>query len=196
MKKDMLMTFVDYFIVLLLSFFGLLVFSWMLEFSWGYTAYSAIFCLILFGMIYSRAWNRAKKDIKQKIEIISVKNGIKMALPLLLFNLLVILLFALIQSNIIPIRDLVLRITYEFPENQPRVEHQIIFLDMLTPYIRIWFAYLVGFMGEITSVLVLLLSPALIFSGGILGYFAGMKKFYISEVILATKEKVKEKFNE
>jgi hypothetical protein len=192
----MWMTFVDYLIVLLLSFFGLMVFSWLLGFSWGYAVYGAVFCLVLFGMIYARGWNAAKKDGKDKTRDAEIVNGIRLIAPLVLFNLIVILLFALVKYNLLPVRDLIVKTVFEFPENQPRIEHQITFYDTLTPYIRVWFSYLVGFMGEATAVSVLLISPVLIAGGGVLGYFAGMKKFYISDVIFKTKEKMKEKFNE
>jgi len=195
-KKAMLMMFVDYLICLGLQLLGLLIFSWMFRFSWGYLAYSVIFILVLFGLVYSRAHNTAKRDLKHKIVRGPYTEGLLLALPLTAFNLLVIVLFALLQSNIIPIGDNVVKILYSFPENEPRVATEVLLIDRVTPVVRIWFSHLVGFMSEKTSAFTLLISPVVTILGGFFGYYAGTRKFYISEVIAKAQNKVKDKFNE
>ncbi len=195
-KKAMLMMFADYLLCLLLQLFGLFIFAWMLSYSWGYPAYSALFSLILFGLLYSRAHNTAKRDLKQKDLHRTAAEGLILATPLAAFNLLLILLFALIQSNIIPIRDIVMNTVYSFPDNEPRVATDVLLIDYITPFIRIWFGMLIGFMQENTSALLLLLNPVLTLAAGFLGYLAGRRKFYLSDLIFSAKEKVKDKFNE
>ena len=196
-KKPMLMTFVDYLLTLLFSFLGLLMLAWLLNFQWGSAAYSAIFTLVLFGTLYSRSWNTAKRDLKNKDHTVRLWTGLKIVLPLTIVNLVMIGLFALIQQNIIPIRDIVVSSYYVFPENEPRQLQNILLIDYLVPAIRIWFSFLTGFMAvDHTSPLILLIAPAVTLAGGGLGYYAGAKKFMLADAIYKSTEKVKEKFNE
>ncbi len=194
--KTMLMTFVDYLLCVVLQLLGMFIFSWLLNFSWGYMAYSLIFALILFGMLYSRTHNAAKRDLRKKENRPGLSEGIMMVLPLAALNLFLILIFGLIQFNVVPVRDLVVSTVYTFPDNEPRIMTEISLYESIVPFIRIWFGVLVGFMSEKTSVLVLLLMPILNLAAGFLGYLAGTKKFFLSDVLFTTKEKVKEKFNE
>ncbi len=198
MKKNSLFMFLDYLLVLFLSVFGIFIFSWMLEFSWGYTVYSVIFSLIFFGMMYSRSWKTAKKELKNKERVPKLTDGILLTLPFVIFNLLVIAVFSLIFYNIIPIRDNVVSIFYSFAANEPRVRNEITLIENLIPIVRIWFAPFIGFMQSAneTSPLIMLISPVLTIAASLLGYFLGMKKYYISEGIVNVTEKVKEKFNE
>lgn len=195
-KKTALFMFVDYLICLFLQLIGLFVLSWLLNFSWGYFAYSTLFSLVLFGFMYSRAHNAAKKDIKRKEAKSPFTEGLLMAAPLVIFNLIIIGVYALLEANIIPARDILVKTLYSFPENEPRVATDVFLLDYITPIVRIWFGTLVGFMGSKTSPLCLLISPAITLLGGFLGYFAGSKKFYISDLIVKAQEKIKNKFNE
>ncbi|MBR6728865.1 MAG: hypothetical protein IKL80_01790, partial [Clostridia bacterium] len=143
-KKTMLMLFVDYLLSILIQLFGLFVLSWMLDYSWGFCAYSVIFTLVLFGMLYSRVHNAADKALKRK-ELKPATEGLIMAAPLAIFNLVVILFFALVKSNLLPIGDAVMNTVYTFPDNQPRVETHVLFIEYLTMIIRVWFGFLVGF---------------------------------------------------
>lgn len=198
MKKNSLLMFVDYFLVIIMCMLGIMIFSWLLSFSWGYVAYSVFFSLVFFGMIYSRAWKTAKKELKNKERKPKISDGFKISLPLTVFNILVIAFFALVLYNIIPIRDNVVNIVYSFAANEPRVRSEILFINYIVPIVRIWFAPLIGFMPQSgnTSPLILLLSPIITVSASLLGYFLGMKKYYISDSIAKVSGKVKDKFNE
>lgn len=198
MKKSSLFMFLDYLLVLFLSVFGIFIFSWMLEFSWGYPVYSVIFTLVFFGMIYSRSWKTAKKELKNKERVPKLTDGILVALPFAIFNVVVIIAFALVFYNIIPIRDNVVNIFYSFEPNEARVRNEVTLIENLIPIVRIWFAPFIGFMqtANKTSPLIMLLSPVLTIGASVLGYFLGMKKYYISDSIVNVTEKVKEKFNE
>lgn len=196
-RKCKAMLFVDYLLTLLFSLFGLMLFSWLFKFSWGYPVYSVLFTLIFFGLIYSRCWNKAKSDIKYQKDEVRLTRAVKMVLPLTIVFLVIIALFALVKYNIIPIRDIVVDVRYILEENQPRQTYNVLLFDNIVPIVRILFTFLVGFQPEQeTSELIFLIAPAITLLGGILGYYAGMRKFYISEVILKTQQKAKDKFNE
>lgn len=196
-RKCKLMLFVDYLLTLLLCVFGLFILSWLLNYSWGYIAYSVLFTLIFFGLVYSRCWNKAKSDLKYQKETVKLTNALRMVAPLTIFFLVIAALFALIKFNIIPIRDIVTEVRYVLEENQPRQVHNIVLFDTVVPIIRILFSFLIGFQpADSTSALTLLIAPAVTVLAGVLGYLAGMRKFYISEVIIKTQQKAKDKFNE
>ena len=78
------------------------------------------------------------------------------------------------------------------------MRNEITLIENLIPIVRIWFAPFIGFMQSAneTSPLIMLISPVLTIAASLLGYFLGMKKYYISEGIVNVTEKVKEKFNE
>ncbi len=194
--KTILLTFVDHLLCMVLQLFGLFAFSWLLNSVWGSVIYSVVFTLILFGMLYARVHNAAKRDLRKKENCPGLSEGILMVLPLCVFNLFIVLIFGLIQSNIIPIRDIVVNTVYTFPDNEARVMTEVLLYDSIVPFVRIWFGVLVGFMQEETSAWILLLMPILNLLAGFLGYLAGTKKFFLSELLFKAKEKVKEKFNE
>ncbi len=195
-KKTMLMMFADFGVCLALQLIGLFILSWMFRFSWGYVVYSIIFTLIFFGMIFSRAHNTAKRNLLHKDLTKTKAEGLLLAAPLAIFNTLLIVLFALIQSNIIPLRDLVVNTIYTFPDNAPRIATDVFLIDYIIGFLRIWFGGLIGFMPEKTTPLILLISPASTLLAGFLGYFAGLKKFYLLDMFIVAKKKVVNKFNE
>ncbi len=194
--KTALFMFVDYLLCILLQMFGLFVLSWTLQFPWGYPAYSAIFSLILFGLLYSRAHKAAKRDSRLKENQPGMWEGLRMAIPLAVLNLVIILAFALIEYNVVPVRDLVIKTIYRFPDNAPREKLDVLLIDSIIPFIRVWFGALVGFMKENTTTLILFIMPILNLAAGFLGYYAGRKKFFIADYIFRAKEKMKDKFNE
>ncbi len=195
-KKTMLMLFVDYLLCLLLQMLGVFLFSWVLNFSWGYVVYSIFFCSVLFGMMYVRVHNAAKRDLRNREKEHRATEGLIMAAPVAGFNLLLIVGFVLIRSNIIPLGNVVMSTSYSFPDNAPRVATEVLFIDYLTPFIRFWFSALSGFFGKSTRWAVLLIMPLLNLAAGYLGYLARMKKFFLADKVFNAGEKVKEKFNE
>ncbi|MBR6728752.1 MAG: hypothetical protein IKL80_01200 [Clostridia bacterium] len=194
--KSSLFMFLDYLLSLLLQFFGLFLFSWVLANDWGTVFYSAIFTLVLFGLIYSRAHKAAIKDVKHKELRPVYTEGLHLAAPLAVFNLIIVVLYALLDAGIIPAKDVLVQTLYSFPDNQPRFATEVFLFDYIVPVVRLWFGSLVGFIGSATPALVLLINPAVILAGGFAGYLAGTKKLYISEKIAEIIQKIKEKFNE
>lgn len=196
-KKCKLMLFVDYLIALLLSLFGLMIFSWLLNYSWGFPLYSVLFTLIYFGLVYSRCWNKAKSDLKYQKEEMHFTRAFRLVLPLTLTLSVLILLFALIQYNIIPIRDLVTDVHYILEENQPRRAESITLFSSVVPVMRILFAFVNGFQPtESTHAAVFLIVPAVTLLAGFAGYSAGKNRFYLSELFFKAQQKAKDKFNE
>ncbi len=196
-KKCKLMLFADYLIVLVLSLFGLMIFSWLLQYSWGFPLYSVVFTLIYFGMIYSRCWNKAKSDLKYHKEDLRYVRAFRLVLPLTVTLLVLIALFALIQYNIIPIRDLVTSVRYVIEENQPRRAENVVLFSTIVPVMRVLFAFVNGFQPlDSTQTAVFLIAPAVTVAAGFAGYYAGLRKFYLSEVIFKAQQKAKDKFNE
>ncbi len=193
--KTMLLLFCDYLLCLLLQLICLMTFSMLIKFSLGSLLYSVFFCLVLFSMLYSRTHFAAKKDLLKKVKR-PIYEGFIMALPLAAFNLLLAVGFSLIQSNLIPVRDIVLDTLYSFPDNAPRVATDVLLIDVLTPWIRAWFGTFLGFMQQGVPAFLPFIMPILNLLAGFLGYLAGSKKIFLSDYIFVVKEKVKEKFNE
>ncbi|MBR5156996.1 MAG: hypothetical protein IKW59_04425 [Clostridia bacterium] len=196
-KKCILMMFAEFLLTLLISVFGFMLLSWTFDYSWGMPVYSIIFTLVFFAFIYCRMWNKAKSDIKYQKENVSLKHAFKVILPLAAFLAVIVALFGLIKLNIIPVRDIVTDVQYILEENQPRQIHEVLLIDNLNLVMRALFIFLIGFFkSSDTSVLILFVAPAVVVVAGLLGYFAGMRKFYLSDVIAGAQQKVKDKFNE
>ena len=196
-KKCVLMMFAEFLLTLLISAFGFMLLSWTFDYSWGTTVYSIIFTLVFFAFVYCRMWNKAKSDIKYQKDNVNLKHAIKVILPLAAFLAVIVAIFGLIKLNVIPIRDIVTDVQYILEENQPRQIREVLLIDNLNLVVRVLFIFLIGFFkSSETSVLILFVAPAIVVIAGLLGYFAGMKKFYLSDVIAQTQQKVKDKFNE
>ena len=196
-KKCVLMMFVEFLLTLLISMFGFMLLSWTFDYSWGIKVYSVIFTLVFFAFVYCRMWNKAKSDIKYQKGNLNLKHAFKLILPFAAFLAIIVTLFGLIKLNVIPIRDIVVDVQYILEENQPRQIHEVLLIDNLNLIMRALFIFLIGFLSpNNASVLVLFIAPAIVVVAGLAGYFAGMKKFYLSDVIAQTQQKVKDKFNE
>ena len=193
MKKNSWLMLVDYLLTLILSIFGIFILSWMLDYSWGYWVYSGVFTFIFSALIYSRAWNTAKRELRNKERKPRVSDGVILSLPLLVFTSLIVIAFGLIYYNIIPIRDNVVDIVYSFKANEPKLRTEILLIDYLTPIVRLIFAPLIGFMHKVgkTSPLTMLIIPALTVCASTLGYYLGMKKYYISDEIMKVSTKLR-----
>ena len=193
--KTMLMMFLDYGLCLLLSLLTLAVFAMLFKFTWANITFSTLVCLAMFGLVYSRSHRAAKSDMLYKVER-SWYEGLMLVLPLAVLNFVLALAFTLIQIDLVPVRDIVVDISYSFPDNAPRVANEILLIDAITPVVRLWFAPIIGYMRESTPGALLFVVPLINLVGGFLGYIAGQKKFFLSDYIFVAKEKVKEKFNE
>ncbi len=198
MKKSSFLMFLDYLLILVLWLLGIFIFSWMLELKGGFIIYSILYTLIFFGMMYSRAWKAAKIELKNKERTPHVTDALLVCMPFVLFNMIIILGYSLIFYNVIPIRDNVVDIIYSFEPNMPRVRNEILLINNLSPIVRIWFAPFAGFLtiAEKYSPVIFLISPIITIVASLLGYFLGLRKYYLSDTIMNISEKVKEKFNE
>lgn len=191
-KKQKWLIVSDYLINLVLSLFGLLVFSYIMKFSWGYIVYSVFFCLSLFAFLYSRLYTSAKIDLRtNEARLI---NAIKMVLPLLIGIFALILLYSLFYYNIIPADDVILKSVVNSETNEVST---LTLLDCIKLFARVCFFNLTGFMaGRDTLPYILLINPVVIIISAFVGYWCGMKKIYLSDNISALIDKIKNKFDE
>ena len=79
-RKLKALMFLDYGKNVLLSLFGLLVFSWLFKFKAGHFVFSLIFCLTQFAFFYSRGSLAAKIDMRTKED--NIKKALELAFPL------------------------------------------------------------------------------------------------------------------
>ena len=195
-KKCKWMLFADYLLALLISVLGFMVFSWMLNSPLGALLYSVVMSLIFFGLVYSRCWKKARSDLKYQ-EAKGISGILKLVAPITIVFLIVIVIFALIKYNIIPIRDIVTDVRYIIEDNQPRQKVEILMYDSFVQAYRLVFLFLLGLHPQDdVSVLVLMIAPLFCVLGGISGYYAGLKNFYLTSFIDKTGQKFKDKFNE
>ncbi|MBE7035576.1 MAG: hypothetical protein E7402_05650 [Ruminococcaceae bacterium] len=195
-KKTTLFMFVDYGICFLLQFFGLYIMVLVQNIPWGPPLYSILFCAILFIFHYVRTNKAARHDLTYETGAHSPWTGLFLALPLVVLHLIIIGFYALIQTDFLPLGDIVIRTVYEFPDNAPRQAVDFILLDYATPVVRLWFFSLLGFTSEKTSALLLLIVPVLTLIAGWTGYLAGLKNFSALEAYDALQKKLIKKFND
>ncbi len=195
-RKNMWMMFGDYLILLIIQAFTLLAFSWLLDFAWGAICYSAICAVVVFFMPYTRAHKAAVYDLKNKEQRPNSWGGVRLVLPFFIVTSLIALFYVLLDTNVLPFRDVVLNTLYQFPDDAPRVETQVFLIDTVSVYIRIFYAPFIGFMQGKTPHGVLFLLPVLYGVGACLGYFAGLRGFYLGKHLFRFKDVVVEKFNE
>lgn len=195
-KKCKLMLFADYLLAILISVLGFMVFSWMLSVPLGAWLYSVVMSLVFFGLIYSRCWKKARSDLKYQ-EAKGIGDILKLVAPVTIVFLIVIVIFVLVKYNIIPIRDIVTDVRYIIEDNQPRQKVEILMYDSFVQVYRLIFLFLIGFHPlDDVSVSALMIAPLFCVLGGISGYYAGLKNFYLTSLIDKTGQKVKDKFNE
>lgn len=196
-KKTALKTLVDYVITLLFCIFGVLFFGWMLYLSWGQLAYSGLMCFLLFGLIYARLHRVGGRDANRPAEEQpSLWFGLQPTLPLAGGLLILALFYWLLEINVLPWGNAIMRTVYVFPDFAPRVAEHVFLMDYITPIIRFIFAPAAGFMQQTTTALALVIVPGLILLGGFLGYVAGRKRFFFGVHVFKAEKKLHDKFNE
>lgn len=193
-KKYYVLPFLDNLLAVLVSllftmFFG----SWFQMKAFG-IAMGLIMTLVMCGFVYSRMWKLSRKNTRYGYGL-KPSDGVKFVLPLAIFSLLVILFFFLAQQNIIPLKEIVLKTYYTFPDNQPRVAVHISPFDYVTIFTRFWFAYLLGF-SQNTHVYIFVIAPILMVLSGALGFRLGAENKEVLDQYVKTVKKAKDKFNE
>ncbi len=173
--------------VLFLVFFG----SWLKS-----PVFSAVFTfamlVALFGFIYSRMWKLSRKNTQRRVGLTS-KDFLKFILPLVIFELVVIIFYCLCETGIIPFDEILIDSYYRFPDNAARELIKISLFDYVGPVIMVWFSYLTGVASR---GYILFIAPLISLAAAMSGYFLGSNNKQIQEYYIKATEKAKKKFNE
>ena len=189
-KKLKLLTFADYFINLVVSLLGLIIFAWLFTCSWGTFVYSIIFSVTLFAFMYSRGSLAAKIDLRENNA--PLINALWLVLPLLVTLLLITLVYSLIVYNIISIGNII--VLSKVTEEGETIH--FLFRDVASAVIRVLFFNITGFIeSNPINPLFLLISPATITSGAFLGYYLRRKNIYLSNYFTKATKFIIDKFN-
>ncbi len=192
--KHYLFPFLDYLLAILISLLFTALFGSWFTFRPFAIVFGVIMTLVMCGMIYSRFWKLSRKNVRYNHGLETV-DEIRFILPLTIFCAVLILLYILAESNILPFRDIIVKSYYTFPDNLPRVKVDITLFDRFNSLIRFLFIYFLAFM-EKTRWYVLIFAPFLIFISAILGIkFGAENKEFINGYVKVTN-KLKDKFNE
>lgn len=175
--------------LLFTMFFG----SWFTNRIFGFIC-GVAFTLVMCGLVYSRMWKLSRKNTRYGYGL-AASAGIKFVLPLCLFGFLVILLYILADHGIIPLKDMIIKTYYTFPENLPREAVHITPFDYFTVGVRFWFSYLLPF-GTNPPSWLFCISPVLAAISGAVGYKLGAENKEVLEGYVKVVDKVKDKFNE
>lgn len=156
------------------------------------TIFTIISLLFLCGFIYSRMWKLGKKNV-QRYWKLKLSDCVKFMLPLVIFEAAIIVFYFLCEKNIIPLRDIVIKTYYSFPENLPRELVKISVFDYVIPVINLWFSYLTGVAA---SPLVYLIAPVFSLFSAVFGFKMGMSGKELQMYYIEASDKAKDKFNE
>lgn len=191
-KKFYFLPFVDN-----LTAIGIAFLMFMILGSWmsipAVSAIATFFMLFtLCGRIYVRMWKLSERNTKRHYDL-TAKDFAKFLLPLVIFDLVLILVYCLCKWGILPLDEIITKSYYTFPDNAPRELVNISVFDYFILVVRFWFLYLACFPF---NGLVLLLGPVLSFISGMLGFKFGAKDKQIIHSYINITEKAKKKFNE
>lgn len=156
------------------------------------TIFTMISLLFLCGFIYFRMWKLGKKNVQRYWEL-KVSDCVKFMLPLVIFEAVIIIFYFLCEKDIIPLRDIVLKSYYSFPENLPRELVKVSVFDYVVPVINLWFSYLTGVAA---SPLVYIIAPVASLFSAVFGFKMGMNGKELQMYYIKATDKVKDKFNE
>ena len=191
-KKFYFLPFVDNLTAVGVSLLIVFLFGSWLNFP-AFSAISAFFMILtLCGRIYVRMWNLSRKNTLRNYGL-TKNNFVKFILPLVIFDVILAVFYCLCEFDIIPLKDVIVKSYYSFPDNAKRELLSISAFDYLGVVVRLWFMYLITFFK---NGFVLFLAPALSFVSAMLGYYLGDKNIQISSGYLKLTEKAKNKFNE
>lgn len=191
-KKYYFLPFLDNLKAVGISLLAFLIFgSWMINPVFS-TLATIVMLVALGGFVYSRMWKLSRKNVQRGFGLTS-RDFIKFILPLVIFDVIIIIFLWLCKSGIIPIDDIILKTYYTFPDNASREIVSVSLFDYVGPVLMLWFSYLVGVASE---VYVLFIAPIVTFGAAIFGYRMGCENKLLQESYINITEKAKKKFNE
>lgn len=176
---------------------GIMLLMMLLFGSWLFipavTPIATFFMLFtLCGRTYVRMWNLSRKNTLRHYGL-QKKDFVKFLLPIVIVDLVLIVLYLLCDYGVIPLKEVITRSYYVFPDNEPRVLETNTAFDYVSLAVRLWFAFL-SFIFK--NGFTFLIAPALSFAFGMLGYYFGAKDKQIINSYISITEKIKKKFNE
>jgi len=191
-KKYYFLPFLDNLTAVGISFLIIILFgNWLA--NPAFSAIATFFMLFtLCGRIYVRMWNLSRKNTRYHYGL-TQNNFLKFILPLVIFDLLIIIFYCLSDAEIIPLKNVIVTSYYNFPDDAKRELVKISLFEYITPFVRAWFSYLVNILK---SSYILFLAPILSFISAMLGYKLGDRNIEISNIFLKVTKKAKDKFNE
>lgn len=191
-KKYYFLPFLDNLTAVGISFLIIIMFgNWLV--SPAFSAVATFFMLFtLCGRIYVRMWNLSRRNTRYHYGLTKF-HFLKFILPLVIFDLVIIVFYCLSAVGIIPLKDVIITSYYNFPDYAKRELVQVSLFEYVTPFIRAWFAYLVNILK---NNYVLFLAPVLSFISAMSGYKLGKDNKQILNVFLKVTQKAKDKFNE
>lgn len=158
-----------------------------------FSAVATFFMLLtLTGRIYVRMWNLSRKNTRYHYNL-TKNNFIGFILPLVIFDLVIVIFYCLCETNIIPLNDIIVTSYYNFPDNAKRELVEVSLFEYIAPWIKVWFYYLIGIAK---NGFVLFLAPLLSLISAMLGFKLGADDKQISNAFLKVTQKAKDKFNE
>ena len=191
-RKFFFLPFLDNLTAVGITFLLLFIFG-----SWfsipTFAAIATFFMLFtLCGRIYVRMWNLSRKNTARRYGL-TIENCVKFMLPLGIFDVVLITFYCLCEFNIIPVKSIIVRSFYEFPDNAPRVLNSYSLFEYVAFVVKFWFSYLICILN---NCFVLYIAPVLSFVSGIFGFYMGAKDKQIANFYIKASEKAKKKFNE
>ncbi|MBR6646482.1 MAG: hypothetical protein IKL09_03085 [Clostridia bacterium] len=182
--------FLDYVKNVLLSLFGLLVFSWLFRFKAGHFIYSLIFCLTQFAFFYSRGSLAAKIDMRTKEA--NIKKALELAFPLTIALVSIIAVYLLFHFDILPAKDVLLKTAVA----EDGTSASLYLMDVIAISFRFLFFNVTGFMKDsMLNPFIFLVSPIVTVAGTTAGYHLRTKGIYLADYFIKAKDFVLKKFN-
>ena len=191
-KKYYFLPFLDNLTAVGISFLIIILFGDWLH-SPVFAAVATFFMLFtLCGRIYVRMWNLSRRNTRYRYGL-TQNDFFKFIMPLIVFDLVVIVFYLLCDIGIIPLKNVIVVSYYSFPDDAKRELIKISLFEYLTPFVRGWFAYLIRILS---NNLMFFLAPVLSFVSAMAGYKLGAEDKEILNLFLNITKKAKDKFNE
>ena len=110
----------------------------------AFSAVATFFMIFtLCGRVYVRMWNLSRRNTRYRYGLTQT-DFLKFILPLVIFDVVLILFYILCEYGIIPLKDVIVTSYYNFPEDAKREFIEVSLFEYLTPFVRAWFLYMTG----------------------------------------------------
>lgn len=151
-----------------------------------------IMLFTLCGRTYVRMWNLSRKNTLRHYGL-QKNDFIKFLLPIVIVDLVLIVFYLLCDYGVIPLKEVITKSYYVFPDNEPRTLETNSAFGYVAFFVKLWFVFLSFIFKNGFS---LLIAPVLSFTSGMLGYYFGAKDKQLINSYINITEKIKKKFNE